>query len=248
MADLDDFVELHDDPEVTRYIRRPTRPEAEERLRDVEREWAERRHGVFAVLNKASGRFLGRAGLKYWRQFDETEIGWVLRRDAWGHGYATEAAGACLAWGFSTLPDPYITAMIDPNNLPSIRVALRLSFAPLRNDTLLDSEVVVYALKRDDWSAASRGAAHRPALSPLISQARGDSGSRSIHREPPYLLRDLSGQTGRVRPDVVRRTRPVIVSISGGYTHAAGVSRTSAVSSGRCTTIMLRWPLGCVAR
>jgi len=135
------------------------------------------------VLSKTSGRFLGRAGLKYWRQFDETEIGWVLRRDAWGQGCATEAAGACLAWGFSTLPDPYITAMIDPNNSPSIRVALRLSFAPLRNDTLLDSEVVVYALKRDDWSAASRGAAPRPALSRLSPKhwailAAGQSPSR----------------------------------------------------------------------
>jgi RimJ/RimL family protein N-acetyltransferase len=46
---------------------------------------------VFAVLDRASGRFLGRAGLKYWSQFDETELGWVLRRDAWGRGYGTEA-------------------------------------------------------------------------------------------------------------------------------------------------------------
>jgi len=152
MADLDDFVELHDDPEVVRFIRRLERPEAEERLRDVDREWAERGHGMFAVLDQISGRFLGRAGLKYWRQFDETEIGWVLRRDAWGRGYATEAARACLDWGFSTLTVPYLTAMIAPNNSASIRVAGRLNLVPLRNDVLLDSEVVVYARDREDWS------------------------------------------------------------------------------------------------
>jgi len=152
MVDLDDFVELHDDPEVARFIRRFERPEAEERLRDVEREWLERGHGVFAVLDQSNGRFLGRAGLKYWRQFDETEIGWVLRRDAWGQGYATEAGRACLDWGFSALTVPYLTAMIGPGNSASIRVAGRLNLVPVRNDVLLDSEVVVYARKREDWS------------------------------------------------------------------------------------------------
>jgi RimJ/RimL family protein N-acetyltransferase len=109
---------------------------------------------MFAVLAQASGRFLGRAGLKYWRQFDETEMGWVLRREAWGHGYATEAARACRDWGFSALTVPYLTAMIVPSNSASIRVAHRLNLVPLRNDILLDSEVVVYAISRDDWSAA----------------------------------------------------------------------------------------------
>ena len=154
MADLDEFVELHEQPEVVRFIRRLERPEAEERLREVEREWAERGHGMFAVLDQVSGRFLGRAGLKYWRQFDETELGWVLRREAWGHGYATEAARACRDWGFSGLTVPYLTAMIEPNNAASIRVAHRLDLLPLRNDVLLDRKVVVYAMSRDEWSPA----------------------------------------------------------------------------------------------
>ncbi len=141
-------------PEVVRFIRRLERSEAEERLRDVEREWAERGHGMFALLDRVTGRFLGRVGLKYWRQFDETEIGWVLRREAWGHGYATEAARTCRDWGFSVLAVPYLTAMIDPDNAASIRVARRLGLAPLRKDVLLGSEVVVYAISRADWAAA----------------------------------------------------------------------------------------------
>ena len=68
MADLDEFVALHDDPEVTRFMRRLARPEAADRLRVIEREWHERGHGMFAVLDRASGCFLGRAGLKYWPQ------------------------------------------------------------------------------------------------------------------------------------------------------------------------------------
>jgi RimJ/RimL family protein N-acetyltransferase len=151
LADIDEFVVLHADREVTRFVRSLDRLQAEERLELAEREWAERGHGMFAVRDRATNRFLGRVGLKYWPQFDETEVGWVLRRDAWGHGYATEAGRACIDSGFGQLAVPYLTAMIHPDNPASIRVAKRLGLAPLRTDVLLGDEVVVYALSRRDW-------------------------------------------------------------------------------------------------
>lgn len=147
-GDLDEFVALHADPEVTRFIRPLDRGEAAERLRRDEREWSERGHGLFAVLDRAGGDFLGRCGLKFWPQFDETELGWALRRDAWGHGYATEAGRACVEWGFAELDVPYLTAMIAAGNLRSIRVAERLGFTHLRDDVLLGEPVVVHALSR----------------------------------------------------------------------------------------------------
>ena len=156
-ADLDEFVALHEDPEVARFVGGWERADAEERLRAAEREWLERGHGPVAVLDGVSGRFLGRTGLHYWPQFEETEVGWVLRRDAWGRGYATEAAAACLDWGFATLSLPYFTAMIPPDNSASIRVAGRLGMTRLRADVLRDSPVVVYALSREDWSRRSKG-------------------------------------------------------------------------------------------
>jgi RimJ/RimL family protein N-acetyltransferase len=156
LADIDEFLALHDDPEVTRFIRPLERREADERLRLVEREWLERGHGMFAVFDRASGRFLGRAGLKHWSQFDETELGWVLRRDAWGHGYATEAARACRDWGFASLDVPYLTAMIHPENDASVRLARRLGMTPLRSDSLLGDAVVVFSINRNDWSSARK--------------------------------------------------------------------------------------------
>ncbi len=156
IADLDEFVALHDDPEVTRFIQPLDRPAAKERLQSIEREWLQRGHGMFAVLDRATGRLLGRAGLKYWPQFDETEIGWVLRREAWGHGYATEAAQACLNWAFASLDLPYFTAMIHPENEASIRLAGRLGMSRLRRDVLLGDPVVVFSLNRGDWSITQR--------------------------------------------------------------------------------------------
>ncbi|WP_323183653.1 GNAT family N-acetyltransferase [Streptomyces prunicolor] len=68
--------------------------------RMIESQWTER--GLCAVELKDGGEFIGRAGLNYWQPFDEVEVGWTLKAEAWGHGYATEAARACLEWGFAT--------------------------------------------------------------------------------------------------------------------------------------------------
>lgn len=153
LADVDEFVAIHAESAVARFVRTFTREEAIERLQLCEREWADRGHGLLAVLDRASGRFVGRAGLKYWPQFDETEVGWVIRRDAWGRGFATEAGRACLSWGFGSLPVQYLTAMIRPDNARSINVARRLGMAALRTDALAEVPVVVYAINRDDWPA-----------------------------------------------------------------------------------------------
>jgi RimJ/RimL family protein N-acetyltransferase len=149
VADLDEYLALHDDPEVTRFIHGVERPEAEQRLRDNELEWDERGYGRFAVLVRPSGRFLGRSGLKYWPQFDETEVGWTLRRAAWGRGLATEAARACVDWGFEAFGLPYLTAMVHPQNAASIRVAEHLGMSLLRDDILLEDAVRVFALYRN---------------------------------------------------------------------------------------------------
>lgn len=153
MDDLDEFVALHRDPEVVRFVRALDRAQAAERLQANEREWEERGHGMLAVLDRPGGRFLGRVGLKYWPQFQETEAGWLLRRDAWGRGYATEAARACLDWGFATLPVSYITAMIAPENTRSTRVAQRLGFEPAREDVLLGDSVIVHIVERESWGS-----------------------------------------------------------------------------------------------
>jgi pimeloyl-ACP methyl ester carboxylesterase/RimJ/RimL family protein N-acetyltransferase len=150
-GDLDEFVALHNDPQVVRFMRRLDRQQAGERLRAIESEWEQCGYGMFAVSERASGSFVGRAGLKYWPEFDETEVGWALRGEACGEGYATEAARAAIAWGFRSFGLSYLTAMIRPANARSIAVAQRLGMAPLREELLSDHEVIVYSLSRERW-------------------------------------------------------------------------------------------------
>lgn len=148
MADLEDVVSMHAHPDVSRFMRHVDREWAIRRIETDRLEWAQRGHGLVAIIHRDSGRFLGRAGLKYWKQFDETEVGWVLRREEWGKGYATEAGRACVEWGFANLPVPYLTAMVRPENLRSIRVAERLGFSALRDDVFNEFAVTVYAGQR----------------------------------------------------------------------------------------------------
>ncbi len=122
-------------------------------MESSERDWSERGYGRLAILERIDARLVGRSGLKYWPEFGETEVGWVLRPDTWGHGFATEAARACVDWGFRTLALPYITAMIRPDNPRSIRVAERLGMSPLRTDVLLGEHVVVHSVSRENWIA-----------------------------------------------------------------------------------------------
>jgi GrpB-like predicted nucleotidyltransferase (UPF0157 family)/RimJ/RimL family protein N-acetyltransferase len=199
-ADLDGFLALHSDPEVVRFVGTLDRAQAQERLQANEREWTERGHGLLAVIARDGGRLLGRVGLRYWPQFQETEAGWLLRRDAWGHGYATEAAGACVNWGFAALPIPYITAMIHPDNTRSTQLAGRLGFKPAREDVLLGSPVIVHALERHDWTGEMPPCDSRTAAAEDLARAGGRDARVEIVDYDPAWPTAFEAERNRLAP------------------------------------------------
>ena len=146
-GDVDDLVALHADAEVRRFI--PSAADfdpgmARARVNADPEDWDAGRRMLIAC-ERAGGRFLGRVGIIDWPQFGEPEVGWIFAAHARGHGYATEAGGAAQEWAFEHLEIPYVTALIRPDNVPSIAVAERLGMAPLRNDELFGVPVIVYA-------------------------------------------------------------------------------------------------------
>ncbi len=86
----------------------------------------------WAIEDKASGDFLGFCGLRKGGHAgtpvpDELEIGWRLKREAWGQGFAREAAEASLAWGWANRPEPRIAAWTVPENRASWGLMQRLA-------------------------------------------------------------------------------------------------------------------------
>ena len=85
----------------------------------------------WALERKADEAFLGYCGLKRTSLpdtpvEDDVEIGWRLREDAWGQGYATEAAAAVLDWAWANLEVERIVSFTTPANLASQRVMERI--------------------------------------------------------------------------------------------------------------------------
>lgn len=160
--DADDLLAVYTDPEVIRFIAdygNLDRGAILQRIEADEHEWTVRGHRHLAVVERSGGRLLGRVAVVDWEQFGETEIGWVLGPWARRHGYATEAGAACATWAFAHLPVPYVTAMIRPDNGPSLAVARRLGMEPLREDDLNGTAVIVQAVTRERWreAQAARG-------------------------------------------------------------------------------------------
>jgi RimJ/RimL family protein N-acetyltransferase len=86
-------------------------------------------HCFWAIERRADGAFLGFCGLKPGTVGPiegEVEIGWRLREDAWGQGYAREAAEASIAWGWANLDTPRIMAITTPANAASWGLMIRI--------------------------------------------------------------------------------------------------------------------------
>jgi RimJ/RimL family protein N-acetyltransferase len=99
--------------------------------------WSLYGYGIFAIEEKASGAFVGEAGVGHFRRglggdFDPfPEASWTIRPDCHGLGYATEAAEAALAW-MARLRARRAVCLIHVENMASRRVAEKLGFGRLR--------------------------------------------------------------------------------------------------------------------
>ena len=129
-SDLAPWAALNADPEVREHLGDPlTREQSDASVARFQAEFDRRGYGWWAVEVRATGEFIGFAGLDEVDEdvpFTGVEIGWRLARAAWGQGYATEAALAVLAHGFDTLGLGEILAVTTAANLRSQAVMRRI--------------------------------------------------------------------------------------------------------------------------
>jgi RimJ/RimL family protein N-acetyltransferase len=125
--DFDGYAELVGDEHAARYIGgHVSRAAAWRKFLQMPGAWAMQGFGMFSIIEKASGEWLGQLGP--WRPegWPGNEIGWAFRRSAWGKGYATEAAVAAMDYAIDLLGWDDVIHCIDPANRASQALAERL--------------------------------------------------------------------------------------------------------------------------
>jgi RimJ/RimL family protein N-acetyltransferase len=166
-ADAPLLCELDSDPEVMRHISKGVPTPLEQIENEILPRWLGFYEiygglGVWAAHEKSSDRFLGWFHLRPDRYVpDEQELGYRLRRDAWGRGYATEGALALLAHGFDAVGLAHVWAQTMAVNRASRAVMERIglelegTWVGEWNEPLPGWEQgeVAYGLTRQEWRA-----------------------------------------------------------------------------------------------
>ncbi len=126
------YARLNADPEVMEHFPSTLTPEQSDAMVDhMAAAWSRRGYGLWAVEARDAG-FIGFVGLSSpsWEAHFTpcVEVGWRLAREAWGRGYATEAARRAVAWGFAELdlPDDQIVSFTTVGNARSRAVMERI--------------------------------------------------------------------------------------------------------------------------
>ena len=120
--------DLNHDPDVTQYTHDPVRDlnQAAEILEKVILpQYTLYRLGRWAVHLKTTLGFIGWCGLKYRIEDNEIDLGYRFKKEFWGKGFATEAAIACIKYGFDVLNLKRIVGRAESENKASIAVLLK---------------------------------------------------------------------------------------------------------------------------
>ncbi|MCK9895192.1 GNAT family N-acetyltransferase [Frankia sp. AgB32] len=154
-ADLSPYAAMNADPETMRYLNGPFGQVGTERLvTHLLGMWMLHGHGMWAVEERGTGEFLGRAGSYAAEGWPGIDVAVSIRRDRWGHGLGTEAIRASLEFGFERLPVAELITTTHRDNVGMNAIARRLGMTfrgvadvgPWRASN-------VYAISREQWQA-----------------------------------------------------------------------------------------------
>ncbi len=152
---------MYADPETMRFIGPGGTIDLEGTRASIERTIArnaEQGFGLWAVDLKPVRRLVGRCGLILWDDIDgreEMEVAYLIARDQWGHGLATEAATAIRDHAFAELGRTRLISMMYPANAASAAVARKVGMSYEKDVELFGHRVLLYALERAPRSGPS---------------------------------------------------------------------------------------------
>jgi RimJ/RimL family protein N-acetyltransferase len=173
-ADLDPMAAMFGDPDVTAFtfLGRRDREQTAAILREYTSFLADHGYGMLAILDNASGDYLGEVGL-FVSPIGPLALRYALSKSAWGRGYAAEASAAVVEDSFGRLRLESLIAGVKFENKPSLRVMERLGFRYFETVTEAGHTFGLFRIGRAEWAAR-----------PVLGQAAGLPGAASITRLP----------------------------------------------------------------
>jgi ribosomal-protein-alanine N-acetyltransferase len=156
--DVEAVYAMRSDADLMRFIRpaQTDRSESESWISLVSSRWDAERLGFCAVIEKASGEFAGWCGLWRLKETQEVEVGYALRAEFRGRGYAHEASEAFLIYGFENLGLQEIVAVARPENRNSRRVMENLGMTYDYIGRFYDHDLVHYSISRTEFERRQR--------------------------------------------------------------------------------------------
>ncbi len=168
--DLDLALEMWTDPDVVKYVGEPV---TESEIRKGMPSWIKRGGnggiGIWCIADRRTGEKLGDSYLLPLpidnddTDFElvvmgempdaEIEIGYFLKRSAWGRGYATEACERLLRFAFQEVSLNEVVASFDAENVASIRVLEKCGLLDGGRTRCYGKDGPVYRITRDEWNA-----------------------------------------------------------------------------------------------
>lgn len=164
LSDWPRYAELFLHPTAAKHIGGPMlRHDAWRKFLHMPGAWMLQGFGMFSVIEKSTGLWLGHAGPWHPDGWPGTEIGYAFHPGAWGKGYATEACEVAMEWAFEHLGWTDVIHSISPANTASQGVAIRLGSRNRGPATLpppLDKhEIEIWGQTREEWRARRSAAA-----------------------------------------------------------------------------------------
>lgn len=143
------------DPEVMRYSMSGADPSPDatqvriQKLMDHQDKFG---FSLWVVEDRATGLILGDCGLKQLEDGPEIEVGYRFAKSCWGRGYATEAAGASVQYGFASLGLERIVAVVEPPNVASRQVLEKIGLKFQRLAHYYGRTMSYFAVDRETYA------------------------------------------------------------------------------------------------
>ncbi|MFN8383742.1 MAG: GNAT family N-acetyltransferase [Anaerolineales bacterium] len=150
LGDRNVLFEIVQEPDIFRYFPSKDAWAMEKVERYIQYQiahWQKFDYGHWAVVMRETGQIIGWNGLEYLPETNETEVGYLFSRAAWGKGYATESASAIVRFGLKRVGLKEIIGLTDPENIASQRVLEKSGLSFTRKEIYFGMEMFRYAIQ-----------------------------------------------------------------------------------------------------